>query len=888
MDQQNGMRRMRAAMVRLAGLFPRRRRERELSAEMDAHLQLHIDDNLRAGMTPQQARRDAVLKLGGLDATKEAWRDQAGVPWLEHLLQDLRYALRQLRKGPAFAATAILMLALGIGASMAIFAFVDAALIQPLPYLDPTRLVHVTESIPMIPRANLSYPDYLDWKRLNQVFRSLDVYTGAGHLLRGPRGVEVVTGERVSDGFFHTLGIRPALGRDFYAGEDLPDKARAVILSYAAWQKRFGGNRDAIGRTVTLDDEAYTIVGVLPREFQFAPAGPAEFWSPLHPAGNCDLRRSCHGLEGVARLRDGVTIQAAFAETRLIAAQLERQYPDSNRGQGASVVPLSEVIVGDLRPVLLVLLTGAGMLLLIAFVNVAGLLSARSDSRRREMALRGALGASISRLVHQFAAESLVLVAAGAALGLVAARYGMQALAGLISKDKMARMPYLGSLGLHLHGLGFACAVSLVAAMVLAATPLVHLSLRDVRAGLNEASRGSAGTTWRRFGARLVVAELAVAMVLLSGTGLLGKSLHRLLNVNLGFQPDALATLEVQAPDKRYAQAEQQVALARRVLSRAAALPGVTSVATASVPPVSFNGNTTWIRFVGRPYHGEHNEVNERQMSSEYFRTIGATLLRGRYFTDAEDASKPGVAIINRALERKYFASEDPIGKQIGDTALSAKSLQQIIGVVDDIKDGPLDSEIWPAIYEPFNQQPDTYFTLVVRTAQSPQSVLAELSRAVRGIDADISTHNEITMSERIAQSPAAWLHRSAAWLVGGFAALALLEGVIGLYGLVAYSVSRRTREIGVRMALGAQPGTVCRLVLAEAFRLAALGIIAGLVCSIAAATLMRNLLFGTPPWDAPTLAAVAVVLAAAALLASYIPARRAASVDPVEALRAE
>ena len=878
----------RACALRLAGLLHHGRRDQELAAEIDSHLQLHIDDNLRSGMTPEQARRNAILKLGSVEATKEACRDRNTVPFLENLMQDSRFAIRQLSKNPGFTSTAILMLALGMCACIAIFAFVDAALIKPLPYLNPARLVHVTESVPLIPRASLSYLDYLDWKKLNAVFTSLDAYTATGYLLSTPTGTEPVPSERVSDGFFRTLGITPLLGRDFYAGEDLPGTPNTVILSYATWQKRFGGKTDVIGRVLKLSGVPYTVVGVLPQTFQFAPRGGAELWTTLHPSGFCESRRSCHNLEAIGRLKDGVSVEAALANMKAIAAQLEKQYPDSNRGQGASVLPLSEVIVGDVRPILLVMLSGAGLLLLIACVNVASLLLVRSESRKREIAVRSSLGASSVRLISQFVTEASVLIAVGSVLGLIFAAWAMRLLTKLIPEDISVAMPYLQGLGLNVRVLALAAIVALLAAVLFSITPTLRLQFSEMREALAEGSRGSAGNTWRRLGSNLVILELAIAVVLLVGAGLLGKSFYRLLHVELGFQPDHLATLQVAAPDSQYGKDEQATALGRRIVSRMASLPGVKSAAIASMLPVSFNGNTFWVRFVGRPYHGEHNEVNQREVSSEYFTTLQATLLRGRYFTDAEDASKPRVAIINQAFARQYFPGEDPIGKKIADTDLSQKSITEIVGIVDDIKDGPLDSEIWPAVYYPFNQSPETYFSVVARTSQAEQSVLPAMVAAVHRIDPDLGTMGEATMTQKINLSPSAYLHRSSAWLVGGFAAMALLLGVVGLYGVIAYSVSRRTREIGVRMALGAERKAVYRLILKEAGWLTVLGIVAGLLCSVAAASLMQKLLFGIRSWDLPTLLAVATVLAVSALLASYIPARRAASVNPVEALRVE
>jgi predicted permease len=566
-----------------------------------------------------------------------------------------------------------------------------------------------------------------------------------------------------------------------------------------------------------------------------------------------------------------------------IAKQLEKQYPDTNRDQGAALQSLTEVIVGDIRPILLVLLSGAGLLLLIASVNVAGLVLVRSESRKREIAVRTALGASSARLISQFVTEALVLIAAASVLGVASANWAMQLLARLLSENMMGRMPFLDGLGLNLRVVAFAGAISLLAAVLFSLAPSLRIWSSEMREGLAEGSRGSAGTVWRRLGSKLVVLELATAMVLLVGA---------LLHVDVGFQPDHLVTMSVAAPSSRYGKDPQAIALARQIVSRIESLPGVKSVgiSTNSIP-ISHNGNTTWFRVLGRPWHGEHNEVPERDVSPAFFTALGAKLLRGRYFSEDEDASKPHVAIINRAFARQYFPGEDALGKQISYIAtppLPPPVPIEIVGIVDDVREGALDEAIPPVLYIPFNQSPDTYFGLMVRTSQAERSLLLELAANIRQMDPGIVTVEGMAMTDRIANSPSAYLHRSSAWLVGGFAVLALLLGVVGLYGVIAYSVSQRTREIGVRMALGAQPSSVYRLILKEAGWLTAVGIVVGLVCSVAAATLIRGLLFGVRSWDAPTLGAVASVLGFAALLASFLPARRAASVNPVDALRAE
>jgi len=875
-------------LLRKLWIFVRREKfESELNEEMAFHREQTANEFQAAGMAAEAAQNAARRRFGNDTHLQERSHDVVAFGF-ETALQDFRFAIRQLRKNPGFATTAILIFTLGICTSVSIFGFVDAALIKPLPYQNPSRLVGVYESAARISRSNLSYLDFLDWKKRNRVFTSLDVWNGTGYLLKTSDGVQPARSVRVSAGFFRTLGVNPVLGRDFDPEEDLPGAPRTAILSYAAWQKWFGAREDVVGQTVALSNVSYVIVGVLPREFQFAPRGSADFWTVLDGSNSCEKRRSCHNLFGLARLKDGVSVEMASAEMKSIAKQLEAEYPGSNRDQGAAVMPLSESIVGDVRPILLVLLGGAGLLLLIACVNVTSLLLARSEGRKREIAVRGALGASFVRLVRQFATEGLALVVAGGALGVIAAGWLMRLLTKLIPAQMLAGMPYLNGLGLNLRVLAFACGLAILAAALFGIAPILRAPILDVRDGLAEGSRGSTGRMWRRFGANLVVVELAIAVVLLAGAGLLGKSFYRLMHVELGFQPDHLATLGVAVPDTMYKSDEQRVALVRRVVSRVASLPGVKAVGLTTLLPVSYNGNTDWIRIVGKPFHGEHNEVNERDVSSDYFTTLQAKLVHGRFFTDAEDASKPRVAVINETLAKQYFPEEDPIGKKFGDGDLTPNSLREIIGVVEDIREGPLDSKIWPAEYLPFNQSPDTFFAVVLRTSQAEQSVLPTLSLAIRSIDPSIGIDSEDTMCGKIDDSQTAYLHRSSAWLVGGFAALALLLGVVGLYGVISYAVSQRTREIGVRMALGAPPRCVYQLILKEAGWLIAVGIASGLICAVIAATLMHKLLFGVESWDAPTLCGVASVLGLCALCAAFVPARRAASLDPVEVLRAE
>lgn len=881
------MSRLRAIFHRLGGLVPRAQREDDLRAELETHIAMHTEDNLREGMSPEEARRQAILALGGLEQTSQAYRDQTTFPLLDHLMQDLRFALRQLRRAPGFTVTAVCTLALGIAAAIAIFSFVDAALLRPLPYKDPARLLYVTESVQLIPAANLSMLDFQDWKN-NTSLSSLDVIASTPFGLSSGGRLELVGGARVSDGFFRTLGVRPILGRDFYAGEDKPTAQNSVIITHGAWQEHFGKNPSIIGSKITLNDNPYTVVGVLPETFSFPPRGAAEFFTPLGEPTSCEKRRSCHNLVGIGRLKDGVSAESARANFVAIAAELERRYPDSNRGQGAYVVPLTQFLLGDIRPILLTLMGGAALLLLIACVNVSSLLLVRAESRRREVAVRGALGASRLRLTRQFITEAVLLTVCSTALGSLAAVGAMQLLLHLLSKDMLVRMPYLANVSFSSHAAAFVLLIAFLAAILFSCTTVLRLSTGNMRDDLAEGSRGSGGRFWRRLGANLVVLELATAVVLLVGAGLLGKSFYRLLHVELGFNPSHLATLQVALPKLSYPKDAQQIAAAQQIMQRVSALPGVQSVGLTTLLPVTGNGNTSWIRFVGRPYDGHHIEINDRDVSPSLFSTLQTRLLHGRLFTDEDDASHPRVAIVNQAFVRKYFPGEDPIGKVMGNPVLAPETLFQIVGVVDDLREASLDDETAPTRYMTLAQDASGYFNLIARVSQPEETILPSMRAAIRAIDPTILVFGDTTELRYINDSPTASLHRAESWLIGGFAALALLLGVVGLYGVIAYSVSQRTREIGVRMALGAQRGTVYSMVLREAGRLTAFGILGGILCAVATATLMRSLLFGTAAWDAATLATVSLLLGTAALFASFLPARRAASVNPVEALRAE
>ncbi|WP_109485241.1 ABC transporter permease [Occallatibacter savannae] len=873
--------------MKISMLFGRRRFHSDLDEEMTFHREQVEKELMERGMSAAQARREAARQFGNATHLRDESHRVIAFQW-ETVWQDLRFALRQFRQSPGFVLTAIFILAVGMGVSVAIFAFADAAVIQPLPYFEPNRLMDVAESGETLHRSNLSRADYEDWKRLNHSFSSLDVYGGSGYLLRTPSGTEPVPAGRVSDGLFRTLGVKPMLGRDFLPGEDRPGGAKIVMLSYGTWRKRFGARREIVGQAITLDGTAYTVIGVLPLEFEFAPRANAEFFVPLLDKNECEKRRSCHNLFGIGRLREGVSGNSALNEMKAIAAQLEIQYPDSNKFQGAVVQPLSEIIVGPVRPIMLTLLAASGLLLVIASVNVASLLLVRSESRRREIAVRGALGATPARISRQFVTEAFLLGLLGCSAGFLVADGSIRVLTSLIPKTMAQNLPFLWRVGIHWHEAAFCLLIAILASGLMAATPIVRLTFADVRDALSDGNRSVAGRFWRRMGANLVVVELSLAVILLFGAGLLSKSFYRLLKVDVGFDATHLATLQVVAPPGAYSKPEQQVSLFRELSRKLSSLPGVESVGITSDLPIQCNCNTDWIRIVGKPFHGEHNEVNERDVSPSYLPTLKAQLIRGRLFSEDDNASKSNKIIINKLLAEKYFPGEDPIGKMIANGGLDPKSMREIIGVVGNVREGGLDEELWPTEYEAIYQSPASYVAVAVRTVGDEGAFLPSLIKAVHEVDPTLGTYGELTMKDQMNSTQSAMIHRTAMWLVDGFAAIALVLAAVGLYGVIAYSVGQRTREIGVRMALGAQRSAVYAMVMRQAGWLTLAGVAIGVGCAIGAASLGRKLLFGVAAWDVPTLAIVAVVLASASLAASFLPAHRAASVNPTDALRSE
>jgi predicted permease len=809
---------------------------------------------------------------------------------MEAILQDLRYELRTLIKSPRFTSIALITLVLGIAANVAIFTFVDAALIRPLPYRDSSRLMQVydTRQAEVFTQFEASYPNFLDWRAQQQVFESLAAYGRNQVLLRGERSPELLPSAAVTDNFFETLGVRPISGRDFRSGEDLATAPRTIMLSYGWWQQRFGG-KDVIGQVLNIDDQPNTIVGVLPANFHFAPVGDPDVWVTLHATGQLLERRNLHWLEVVGRLKTGISRESAAAAMNVIAERLEKQYPQSNDKLRSVVVPLNEVIVGKIKPILVMLFGAVALLLLIACANVANLLLVRAMARRGEMAIRTALGASRARLVRLLLSEGLIISLTGATLGLLLAHWMVKGFVSMIPARQLDAMPYLKHMSIDVSVLLFAFLLAVITGVMFALAPAFQAAGANLQAGLKEGSRSSHSGSWRRFASALVIGEVAVAMVLLAGSGLLVKSLFQLLNVNPGFDQHNLLGMGVGMSQSRFPQDAQQFQAYRDLVDRIHALPGVKSVGSSSVLPVSGGGNTSNLRVVGLPSETpQGREANSRTVSRTYFQTLGVELLQGSWFTEADNATGPQRVIINKTLADRFMPGLDPLKQQIWFTYSPTEKPRQVIGVIRDIKEGPLDVPAHPAIYTPQEAQPRLFFNLIVRTETRPDALVAQVQNAIRQVDPDAVVFEVQTMEDRIRRSPAAFLHRYPAVLAGTFAFLALLLGTVGLYGLVAYSVSQRTQEIGIRMALGAQRKNVLQMVLAQGVRLIVPGLLIGIAAALLVANLMRSLLFGVASWDPTIFAAITVLLAIVALAASYVPARAATKVDPMVALRYE
>jgi macrolide transport system ATP-binding/permease protein len=872
---------------RLRALFRSKTMDDEAREEWEFHLHHEARKHHERGVLPGIALRKARVYLGSVDQTVQQCREARGTKLVMDILQDVRFAARQLRKRPLFALIAVAVFTLGIAACTAAFALVDAVLVKPLPYSHPSRLVSLFERLPIGNRYHLSYFDYQDWKRRNHVFSSLDVFRPERFTIATPSGEDAVPGAVVSAGFFRTLGVAPVLGRNFRTGEDRIGAPSTVILSYGTWQSRFGASKGILGTTVNLDGDLSIVIGVLPRGFYFPPAGPAGYWKTIH--GFCADLRTCYPYYGIARLKDGVSVQTAATDLTAIAHQIAVSFPLSNRDRSAYVLPLTDAILGSIRPTLLTLLTGAAALALIGFMNVTGLLLVRAEARRREIAVRKALGASRNRLLRQFAVEGFLVAGFGGLLGLALATLSIKSIASLVPTEFLDSMPYLQGIHTNWHVVGAALVLSLLGGSLFTLGPALQLFRVNMQQGLAAGGRSVTSGSWRRLGAGLVIAELAMTAMLLTSGGLLAKSFYRLLHKDIGISADHLAVLHVLGPDN--STNAEQIAWEQQIRSQVSTLPGVESVGVSEELAVaggeSYKMHFAHFHVLGKASPGIGDEAADEGASVGYFETLRASLMKGRFFQETDDAGRSRVAVINQTMAMQEFPGEDPIGKFLVDQ-YDEKHPIEVIGVVGDIQDGPLDSKPTAAVYSPFNQFPNSEFYMTIRTTTAAGAILPSVMHRLHRTEPGLLTDGEVTMTARIDTSPSAYLHRSAACVVVSFAGIALLLGTVGLYGVISFSVEQRTREIGIRMALGAQRSSVYALILKEAGVVLAAGLVAGLLSSAAAAMLLRSMLYGVRPWDIEIAAGVFVTLSVAALLASYLPARRAASVEPTLALRAE
>jgi macrolide transport system ATP-binding/permease protein len=877
---------------RMRGCFLRRRVDEDFEQELRAHLEMLTQENIQRGMAPIEANRVARIRLGGLAQLQETNRELKGLPMLEIFLRDVRFAFRTLRKSPGFAAVAILTLALGIGANTAIFAVVHAALLRPLPYADAQRLMLLGESR-NAENAGLyeaSYPNYVDWVHSVKKFQSLAGYSGEGFTVVGSSGdPQFVDGGQVTTNFFATLGIRPMLGRDFVAGEDVPLSPKSAILSYDFWLNNCGGDSQIIGHAVQLDNQAVTVVGVLPKNFEFALAGSPALWVPVHLDEAASTRRNMRWLHVVGRLAPGVSSDQAKLEMQGITKQLSTAYPQQNGKIFFMMSSLRDRIVGDVRPLLLIVFCAVALVLMIACANVANLLMVRASGRRREFAIRAALGANRANLIRQSLTESMLLAVCGGVLGFALTLWSIPLLIAAIPAPLLDSMPYFRDIHPSLAVFAFLCGIAMLTGLVFGLAPALQISDTHLSSALKEESRGSHVAARSRLRDTIVVAEIAFSVVLLIGAGLLVKSLGALLHRNPGFATDNLLTFSVYLPDASYPDAKSVVRFVNNLTNRVRSLPGVKGADEVAVLPLT--GSNGSIRFVieGRPVEkGQEDECNINGDTPGYFPTMNIPLIGGRFFNESDDApGKSPHIIVNQAFVKRYFANENPIGKQLRFTYSDKQPFREIVGIVGNTAND-MDGSWTPAIYLPFEQSPDSFFNYAVRTSGNPATVLNAIRGVIHDADPQLALIHPLTMDQIIRESPSVFLRRFPSYLVGGFALLALILGTVGLYGLISYSVSQRTREFGIRMAIGARQRDILLLVLSRGARLIFVGIGIGTVAALGLTRTMSSLLYGTNANDPLTFAGVAVLLTLVALLACYIPARHATRVDPLIALRYE
>jgi putative ABC transport system permease protein len=874
------MRKLRAFVSRVAALLTGRF-HREFDEELQSHLAMLVDDNVRAGMSPAEARRQALLRLGGLDQTREIYRDRASLPIVDQLLQDVRIGVRMLRRNSLFTTVAVLTLGLGIGANAAIFSVVNAVLLRPLPFPEPDRLVLIwaTNTKSGDTQDVASYPDVEDWKAQTRAFEGIAAFTSRGAMLTGAEQAELVPALQVMPGFFETLGIAPAIGRTFRAEEQDPG-SRVTILSDGFWRRHFGGRLDILGQALRVNEESHTIIGVMPPDFRFSPDEPENVYTALAR----DPSRSHGFLRTVARLRRGVSRSAAQAEMESITQRIARAHPKTNQYVGANVIPLVDAMVGTVRNGLLICLGVVAIVLLIACTNVANLLLSRNASRQREIALRKALGAGRRRLTQQLLTESLLIALAGGAVGLFLASLTAPVLAALLADFPIPRLETTRTDG---WVLAFTLAVSLGTALIFGSLHAVAAASGNLTENLRDAGRAaSSGVRGRRIRNTLVVIETALALVLLAGAGSLLKTLLVMRGTAPGFTPANVMTVSFWLPKSKLSNASERLRFYESMIARVETIPGARASAVVANLPLGGGYDRLGFHVVGRPdpAPGTPFTANFNIVSPGYFNTLAIPVKAGREFTHADSAAAPRAIVINESAARRFWPDVSPLGRQI---TLDNAQLT-VVGVTGDVRQMSLGTEPRPEIYLNYLQPTPNWpwLTMVVRTDGELASLAASLKTAAQSVDRNVPVAGMRTLDEVLSGSLAE--PQVYTVLLGAFAALALALAAVGLYGVVSYSASQRTHEMGIRQALGAGRGDIVRLVLRQGLTLSIAGMFIGLLGGVALMRVLTSIVPTVRPGDPLTLAAVSALLMGVALAATFIPADRASRVDPLVALRYE
>ncbi len=863
-----------------------------MEEELRTHIQHRAGDLERSGLPRAEAERRARIEFGAYQRFKEECREAMGTHLFETLIQDVRYGMRMLRKSPGFTCVAVLTLALGIGANTAIFSVVNTVLLAPVPYRDADRLVvvwgsnpHQTDDIFPVSAAVFS-----TWKTENHVFEEMAASTDDLDVITGSGEPEMVTGYDFSADYFHVIGATPELGRTFLREEDQPGGPNVAVLSDKIWRRRFNADAGIIGKSIQLGNSPYTVVGVMPPNFRYP--DKVEIWTPLALPASAASNWKDRYLRVLARLKPGVTIEQAQAQMSALAERLAREHPDTNTGEGVILRPIRRQIAGDIRTPLLVLLGAVGFVLLIACVNVANLLLARAAAREREIAIRTALGAGRLRLMRQMLTESALISLAGGAAGLLLAYWSNRFLLDLFPNDiSNLSIPTVEAIPVDVRVLAFTIGATFLTGVVFGLVPAVRSSRRDVNQSLKESGRmPMAGSRERRFRNALVVAELSLSIVLLIGAGLLIRSFHRLMEGDLGFRPENVLALEAFPSPAKYPAKEPEKlrAFVDHSVENLRAIPGVESAGAINFLPLTGFWGPQDFTVEGRPAppKGQEPSADNRVVTPDYFRTMGIPLLRGRAFTAADSPGSPHVAIISASLARRFWGAEDPLGKRLNLGDAANPDWAEIIGVVGDVHSFGLEEKLHDDLYRPFSQ---VYFPIVaftVRAKGDPTKLTAAAKAAIWAVNPEQPFYKIIRVETLAAEAIA--LRRVSMLLLTVFSGIALLLAAIGIYGVLSYAVAQRTHEIGIRAALGAQPRDVLRLVLGDGMRLALIGIGIGIAASFALTRLMVSLLYGLSASDPLTFAGVATLVSGVALVACYLPARRAMKVDPMVALRYE